>query len=82
MSTKTAPPVKYKFNIRERLQDLTIPQRKKILDQVCTETGRSIPTINRIMYRPLRDNNQVDYVVLRAFAQAFKVSVEALENKQ
>jgi len=70
-----------KFNIHYRMSKRTQVKKKAIMAYVQKQTGTSMATIKRHIYCKADDNYRVNYDVIKAFAQAFKIEdITELEN--
>jgi purine nucleoside permease len=70
----------YRFNIRERMNNLSPEQKENLLNTIERATKVSRTTLKRIMYLRKEDDFKADWQVIASFAIAFNVTPDQLDN--
>jgi len=70
----------YRFNILERMFKFNTQYKKDLVTGIATRCNCSAPSVKRLIYRKKSDTDNINYEILKAFAEHFRVNVEALEN--
>jgi hypothetical protein len=70
----------YRFNIRERMNNLSPEQKEKLLNTIERATRVSRTTLKRIIYLRIEEDFKADWQVIASFAIAFNVTPDQLDN--
>lgn len=70
----------YRFNVLERMYKFNPKYKSDLIISIASKTKNSIPSVKRLIYRKKESTENINYEILKAFAEHFKVNVEALEN--